>query len=94
MSLAHDGCCETPPPSLPRGSATPPKCGPANSEADSGQPTGTRTDYPTLDLHELMSRRVEHLAVIQSEMVELARLAEVGKSFAGRKSLKLPLYHF
>ena len=77
--LAHDGCCETPPPSLPRGSATPPECGPANSEADSGQPTGTRTDYPTLDLHELMSRRVEHLAVIQAELEELARLAEIGK---------------
>ena len=77
--LAHDGCCETPSPSLPRGSATLPKCGPANSEADSGQPTGTRTLHPILDLHELMSRRVEHLAVIQAEMVALARLAEVGK---------------
>ena len=77
--LAHDGCCETPSPSLPRGSATLPKCGPANSEADSGQPTGTRTLHPILDLHELMSCRDEHLAVIQSEMVELARLAEVGK---------------
>jgi hypothetical protein len=77
--LAHDGCTETPSPSLPRGSATLPKCGPANSEADSGQPTGTRTLHPILDLHELMSCRDEHLAVIQSEMVELARLAEVGK---------------
>ena len=77
--LAHDGCCETPSPSLPRGSATPTKCGPANSEADSGQPTSTRTLHPILDLHELMSGRDEHLAVIQSEMVELARLAEVGK---------------
>ena len=77
--LAHDGCCETPSPSLPRGSATPTKCGPANSEADSGQPTSTRTLHPILDLHELKSGRDEHLAVIQSEMVELARLAEVGK---------------
>ena len=76
--LARDGCCETPPSLLPRGSATPPKCGPANSEADSGQPTSTRTDYPILDLHELMSRRVEHFAVIQAEMIEVARLTEVG----------------
>ena len=77
--LAHDGSCETPPPSLPRGSATPPKRGPANSEADPGQPTGTRTGYPTLDLHELVSRRAEHLAAIQAEIVELARLAEIDK---------------
>ena len=56
---------------------------PANSEAGSGQPTGTRVGYPTLDLHELMSRRVEHLAVIQTEMVALARLAEVGKELRG-----------
>jgi hypothetical protein len=76
--LAHDGCCETPSPSLPRGSATPPKCGPANSEADSGQPTGTRTLHPILDLHELMSCRDEHLAVIQADMLESARLIAVG----------------
>ena len=38
-----------------------------------------------LDLHELMSRRVEHLEVIQSEMVELARLAEVGKQLCRQK---------
>ena len=76
--LTHDGRCETPPSSLPQGSATPPKCGPANSEADSGQPTGARTGYPILDLHELVSRRAEHLAVIQAEVVELVRLAEVG----------------
>jgi hypothetical protein len=76
--LAHDGCCETPSPSLPRGSATPPKCGPANSEADSGQPTSTRTLHPILDLHELMSCRDEHLAVIQADMLESARLIAVG----------------
>ena len=76
--LAHDGCCETPSPSLPRGSATLPKCGPANSEADSGQPTGTRTLHPILDLHELMSCRDEHLAVIQADMLESARLIAVG----------------
>ena len=75
--LAHDGCCETPPPPLPRGSATPPKCGAAKSEADSGLPTSTRTVHPILDLHELMSCRVEHLAVIQAEMLEFARLVEV-----------------
>ena len=38
-----------------------------------------------LDLHELMSRRVEHLEVIQSEMVELARRAEVGKQLCRQK---------
>ena len=76
--LAHDSCCETPPPSLPRGSATPLKCGPANSEADSDQPISTRTVYPILDLHELKSRRVEHLAVVQVEMLESARLVAVG----------------
>ena len=65
--------------------ATPPKCGPANSEADSGQPTSTRTDYPILDLHELMSRRVEHLAVIQAEMLESARLVEVGNKLRRRE---------
>ena len=74
--LAHDGCCETPSPSLPRGSATPPKWGPANSEADSGQPTSTRTLHPILDLHELMSRRQKHLAAILAEMAEFARLVE------------------
>ena len=76
--LAHDGYSETPSPSLPRGSATLPKCGPANSEADSGQPTGTRTLHPILDLHELMSCRDEHLAVIQADMLESARLIAVG----------------
>ena len=85
--LANGGCCETPPPSLPRGSATPPKFGPANSEADSGQPTSTRTDHPTLDLHELMSRRVEHLAVIQAEMSESARLVEVGNKLCRQTEL-------
>ena len=76
--LAHDGGCETLPPSLPRGSATPLKCGPADSEADSDQPISTRTAYPILDLHELKSRRVEHLAVVQAEMLESARLVAVG----------------
>ena len=56
-----------------------PKCGPANSEAGSGQPTSTRTAYPILDLHELMSRRVGHFAVAQAEILESARLIEVGK---------------
>ena len=83
--LAHGGCCETPPPPLPRGSATPPKCGPANSGADSGQPTSTRTAHPILDLHELMSRREEHLAVIQAEMLESARLVEVGNKLRRRE---------
>ena len=71
--LAHDGSCEAPSPPLPRGSATPPKCGPANSEADSGQPTSTRTLHPILGPHELMSCRDEHLAVIQADMLESAR---------------------
>ena len=76
--LTHGGCSETPPPPLSRGTVTPPKCGPANSEADSGQPTSTRTLHPILDLHELKRCRDEHLAVIQAEMSESVRLVAAG----------------
>ena len=82
--LTHDGCCETPPSPLSRGSATPSKCGAANSEADPGLPTSTRTVHPILDPHELMSCRVEHLAVIQTEVLEFARLVEVRNKLCGQ----------
>jgi hypothetical protein len=74
--LTHGGCSETPPPPLPRGTVTPSKYGAANCEADPGPPTSTRTVHPILDPHELMSCRLKHLAAIQAEMSELARLVE------------------
>ena len=74
--LTHGGCYETPPPPLPRGTAASSKCGAANSEAEPGPPTSTRTVHPILDPHELMNCRLELLAVIQEEMSEFARLVE------------------
>ena len=76
--LTHGGCSETPPPPLSRGTVTPSKYGAANCEADPGSPTSTRTVHPILDPHELMSCKLEHLAVAQAEMLESARLLEVG----------------
>jgi hypothetical protein len=86
--LTHGGCCEMPPPPLPRGSATPSKCGAANSEADSGSPTSTRSVHPILDPHELMNCRLEHLAVIQAEILsEFARLVEARNNLCRQTEL-------
>ena len=86
--LTHGGCCETPPPPLPRGSATPSKCGAANNEADPGPPTSTLTVHPILDLHELMNCRLEHLAVIQAEILsEFARLVEARNNLCRQTEL-------
>ena len=85
--LTHGGCCEMPPPPLPRGSATPSKCGAASSEADPGSPTSARSVHPILDPHELMKWRLEHLAVIQAEMSEFARLVEARNSLCRQTEL-------
>ena len=74
--LTHGGCSETPPPPLSRGTVASSKYGAANCEADPGPPTSTRTVHPILDPHELMNFRLEHLALIQAEMSEFARLVE------------------
>ena len=74
--LTHGGCSETSPPPLSRGTVAPSKYGAANCEADPGPPTSTRTVHPILDPHELMSCKLKHLAAIQAEMSEFARLVE------------------
>ena len=85
--LTHGGCCETPPPPMPRGSATPSKCGAASSEADPGSPTSTSSVHPILDPHELMNCKLEHLAVMQAEMSEFARLVEARDSLCRQTEL-------
>ena len=86
--LTHGGCCETPPPLPPRGSATPSKCGAANGEAVPGLPTNTRSVHPILDPHELMNCRLEQLAAIQTEMSEFARLVEARNHLCRQTELR------
>ena len=88
----NDENCETPLLTPLQGSAPTLDGRTASGQAPFGLPTSTRSVHPILGLHELMSSRDEHLAVVQADMLESARLIAVLNNLTGEQKPVAPFW--